>query len=226
MKKCIAILLVAVMVLGLAACAAKTTTTSAAATSSKAASTAASTSAAASSAAASTSAAASSSAAASASTAGKALTIAMLPKFKGENYFDACKTGAQEAVDEIGGITFLYDGPPQNDATNQHQVDILEGWIAQGVNVIILSPNDPDAITATLKKAQDAGIKVLTYDADANGGRDFFVNQVTADGVAAGLIKGTADKLRPRATAPTSPSTSPSSPLPRPTPTRTPGSPR
>ena len=36
------------------------------------------------------------------------LTIAMLPKFKGENYFDAVKLGAQEAADEMG-ITLLYD---------------------------------------------------------------------------------------------------------------------
>ncbi|MRN26541.1 sugar ABC transporter substrate-binding protein, partial [Romboutsia ilealis] len=62
------------------------------------------------------------------------MTVAMLPKFKGENYFDACKTGAQEAADELG-ITLLYDGPSQDQATNQKQVDILEGWIAQGVNV-------------------------------------------------------------------------------------------
>lgn len=124
----------------------------------------------------------------------KTLKIAMLPKFKGENYFDACKVGAEEAAKELG-VEFLYDGPPQNDATNQNQVNILEGWIAQEVDVIIVSPNDPDAITATLENARSQGIKVLTYDADANGGRDFFVNQVTADGVAAGLVKGTADKL-------------------------------
>ena len=29
---------------------------------------------------------------------GESLTIAMLPKFKGENYFDACKVGAEEAA--------------------------------------------------------------------------------------------------------------------------------
>ena len=201
MKKCIAILLVAVLTLGLVACAAKTTTSSTTSTAASSTAAAASSTAAASSAAASSTAATSS----TGNTAGKELTIAMLPKFKGENYFDACKVGAQEAVDEIGGITFLYDGPPQNDATNQHQVDILEGWIAQGVDVIILSPNDPDAITATLKKAQDQGIKVLTYDADANDGRDFFVNQVTADGVAAGLIKGTADKLQAKGYGPDKP---------------------
>lgn len=137
-------------------------------------------------------------------TAAADLTIAMLPKFKGENYFDACKVGAEEAAAELG-LELLYDGPPQNDATNQNQVNILEGWIAQEVDVIIVSPNDPDAISSTLENARNMGIKVLTFDADANGGRDFFVNQVTAEGVAAGLVKGTADKLMAKGYGPEKP---------------------
>ena len=115
------------------------------------------------------------------------MTIAMLPKFKGENYFDAVKTGAQEAADELG-ITLLYDGPSQDQATNQKQVDILQGWIAQGVDAILVSPNDAAAIVPTLEEARSAGIKVVTFDADANDGRDMFVNQVTADAAAKGLL--------------------------------------
>lgn len=122
--------------------------------------------------------------------------VAMLPKFKGENYFDACKVGAQEAADELG-ITLLYDGPSQDQATNQKQVDILEGWIAQNVSVIIVSPNDPTAIAPTLKKAQSAGIKVVTFDADADKeARDLFVNQITAQAAAKGLLDGAAVDLK------------------------------
>lgn len=131
---------------------------------------------------------------------GDAITIAMLPKFKGENYFDACKVGAEEAVQELKDagkdVTLLYDGPPQDNATNQKQVDILEGWIAQGVNVIIISPNDPTAIAPTLQKAQAAGIKVVTFDADAQeDARDLFVNQSSADGIALGMVSAAADKM-------------------------------
>jgi len=127
--------------------------------------------------------------------------IAMLPKFKGENYFDATKLGAQEAIDELNKngkvVELLYDGPPQDQATNQKQVDILEGWIAQKVSVIIVSPNDATAIAPTLQKAQSKGIKVLTFDADAKtDSRDLFVNQVVAAGVAKGLVEGTAQKLK------------------------------
>jgi ABC-type sugar transport system substrate-binding protein len=139
-----------------------------------------------------------------------AVKIAMMPKFKGENYFDAVKIGAQEAVDELNrtgqAVEFLYDGPPQDQATNQRQVDILEGWIAQRVNVIIVSPNDPNAIAPTLQKAQQRGIKVLTFDADAReDARDLFVNQVVSEGVAQGLVKGAADNLRAKGYGPGTP---------------------
>ncbi|PHV70305.1 sugar ABC transporter substrate-binding protein [Sporanaerobium hydrogeniformans] len=124
------------------------------------------------------------------------MVIAMLPKFKGENYFDACKLGAQEAADELG-ITLLYDGPSQDQATNQKQVDILEGWIAQEVDVIIVSPNDPTAIAPTLKKAQQSGIKVVSYDADADPeARDLFINQITPDAAGKGLLDGAAGDLK------------------------------
>ncbi|HHV12332.1 MAG TPA: substrate-binding domain-containing protein [Clostridiales bacterium] len=126
----------------------------------------------------------------------KEVIVAMLPKFKGENYFDACKIGAEEAADELG-ITLFYDGPSQDQATNQKQVDILEGWIAQKVNVIIVSPNDPTAIAPTLKKAQAAGIKVVTFDADAQeDARDLFVNQITAEAAAKGLLDAAARDLK------------------------------
>lgn len=167
---------------------------------SKSTSTAASNSGSKSESSASSSAASSSSKAASSSSekkeAGGDVTIAMLPKFKGENYFDACKGGAQEAADELG-ITLLYDGPSQDQATNQKQVDILEGWIAQGVDAIVVSPNDPTAIAPTLKKAQDQGIKVVSFDADAQeDARDLFINQISADAAAKGLLDAAAQDLK------------------------------
>ncbi len=128
------------------------------------------------------------------------ITIAMLPKIKGENYFDACKTGAEDAVSELVAngldVKLIYDGPPQDAATNQKQVNILEGWIAQGVDAIVVAPIDPAAIAPTLKKAMDAGISVITYDSDGEAdSRDLFVNQVTADGIGKGLVQSVSDQL-------------------------------
>ena len=141
---------------------------------------------------------------------GGTIRIAMMPKFRGENYFDAVRVGAEEAVAEInrGGkvIEFLYDGPPQDQATNQRQVDILEGWIAQRVSAILVSPNDPNAIAPTLQRAQQQGIKILTFDADAReDARDLFINQVVAAGVAEGLVKSAAQRLQAKGYGPNRP---------------------
>jgi ABC-type sugar transport system substrate-binding protein len=138
------------------------------------------------------------------------LKIAMIPQFKGENYFDAVKTGAEEAIAELNKdgtkVEFLYDGPPQDQATNQKQVNILEGWIAQKVNVLIVCPNDPDAIIPTLKKAMDRGIKVITYDTDCPPeGRELFVNQAMSDDLGAGLVKAAAESLRVKGYGPGKP---------------------
>lgn len=131
--------------------------------------------------------------------------IAMLPKFKGENYFDACKAGAEQAAADLG-ITLLYDGPSQDQATNQMQVDILEGWIAQGVDAIVVSPNDGNAIAATLDKATAAGIKVLTFDADANEESRLIYNQsVAADGAAKGLLDAAKSDLETKGYGPDHP---------------------
>ncbi|MDR1798190.1 MAG: autoinducer 2 ABC transporter substrate-binding protein [Clostridiales Family XIII bacterium] len=131
------------------------------------------------------------------------ITIAMLPKFKGENYFDAVKVGAEEAAAELG-IELLYDGPPQSDATNQNQVNILEGWIAQGVDAILVSPNDPTAIAPTIEKAQAEGIKVITFDADADV-RDLFINQASYDAIGTGMVKAVADKMEAKGYGPDNP---------------------
>lgn len=138
---------------------------------------------------------------------GKTYKIAVLPKIKGENYFDACRTGVEDAVAELAGkgvtIDLIYDGPPQDTATNQKQVDILEGWIAQSVDAIIVSPRDSVAIAPTLVKAREAGILVVTFDSDAAAEtRDMFVNQVTSDGVAYGLLTAIKENLEPKGYGP------------------------
>lgn len=114
-----------------------------------------------------------------------AQTVAMVPKFTNAAYFAATQAGGQQAADELG-LTFIYEGTINADIDGQIQV--IDSLIARGVNALIVSPNDPDAIVPVLERARAAGIAVVTYDADASGGRDFFVNQATADSIAQGLV--------------------------------------
>jgi rhamnose transport system substrate-binding protein len=107
--------------------------------------------------------------------------IAMMPKAKGDPYFISCKKGAEEAAKELG-IELLWDGPTDLDPAKQNEV--VEAWITRGVDVIAMSVENEVAISTVLRKARERGIKVITWDADAQkDARDFFINQATPQGI-------------------------------------------
>src|SRR5688572_9929256 len=69
----------------------------------------------------------------SGSSSGKKLTIALMPKSKGNAYFISCKKGADKAAAELG-VELIFDGPTDPDPARQNE--IIENWIALGVDVI------------------------------------------------------------------------------------------
>lgn len=120
---------------------------------------------------------------------GERLTVAMIPKLKGIDYFNACEEGAKEAAAELGTIELIYEGPTE--AKEEKQNELIDGFIAQGVDVIAIAANDPMAVAPYLKRAREAGIHVITWDADADpekSGREFFVNQALPEAIARTLI--------------------------------------
>ena len=126
------------------------------------------------------------------------LRIGMMPKLVGISYFDATEQGAREAAEELG-VRLIYDGP--TGATSEEQLQLLNGWVAQGVDVIAVAPNDPEAISKTLRGALEAGAKVLTWDTDANpvkSGRSLFVNQAPNEQIGQTLVDVMADGVRRR----------------------------
>jgi len=113
--------------------------------------------------------------------AGRKLTIALLPKSKGNQYFVNVEKGARLAAGELG-VELLFDGPTNTDPAKQNE--IVENWITLGVDAIAAACENKEGISTALKKAQAAGIKVVTYDSDATpDARSFFVNQATAQGI-------------------------------------------
>jgi rhamnose transport system substrate-binding protein len=112
---------------------------------------------------------------------GKKITVALLPKSKGNAYFISCKAGAEKAAKALG-VDLLFDGPTTTDPAKQNE--IVENWITLGVDVIAAACDNKEGISTALRKAQAKGIKVITYDADAMpDARTFFVNQATPDGI-------------------------------------------
>ena len=116
----------------------------------------------------------------------KKRTLALMPKSKGNAYFVSCKKGADRAARELG-IELRYDGPTDPDPARQNE--IVENWIAIGVDAIAVACENRDGISTALRKARAKGIRVLTYDADAQpDAREFFVNQATPEGIGHGLM--------------------------------------
>ncbi len=107
--------------------------------------------------------------------------VAMMPKAKGDPYFISCRKGAEEAAREAG-VELLWDGPTDLDPAKQNEV--VEAWITRGVDAIAVSVENEVAMSTVLRKARGRGIRVLTWDADAQpDARDFFVNQATPEGI-------------------------------------------
>ena len=105
----------------------------------------------------------------------------MMPKAKGDPYFVSCHQGAEEAAKELG-IDLLWDGPTDLDPAKQNE--IVEAWITKGVDVIAVSVENQAGISTVLRKAREKGIKVITWDADAEkDARDFLINQATPQGI-------------------------------------------
>jgi rhamnose transport system substrate-binding protein len=121
------------------------------------------------------------------------VTVAMMPKSKGNAYFIACRKGAEEAAKELN-VQLLWDGPTDPDPAKQNE--IVETWITRGVDVIAVAVENRAGISTALRKAREKGIKVLTWDSDAEpDARDFFVNQATAEGIGFTLMDNAARVL-------------------------------
>ena len=86
----------------------------------------------------------------------KRLTVALLPKSKGNAYFISVREGAEKMAKELG-VELLFDGPTDPDPARQNE--IIENWIALGVDVIAAACENRDGISTALRRAQDRGIK-------------------------------------------------------------------
>src|SRR6185436_2229401 len=96
-------------------------------------------------------------------------------------YFVSCRAGAEEAARELD-VDLVWDGPTSLDAAKQNE--LIETWITRRVDAIAVAVENRAGISTVLRKARERGIRVLTWDADAEpDARDFFVNQATPEGI-------------------------------------------
>jgi rhamnose transport system substrate-binding protein len=100
---------------------------------------------------------------------------AIVFKNTGNPYGEKQMEGFKNAITELGGEAILK-APDQ--PTAEAQIKIIEELISQKVDSISIAANDPDALQPALKKAMNAGIKVLSLDSGVNAqSRMVHVNQ-------------------------------------------------
>ena len=120
--------------------------------------------------------------------------IALVVKALGIGFFEAAAKGAEEAAAELGNVEIIYTGP--TDTTAEGQIEVINALIAQQVDAIAISANDPDALVPVLKKAMDRGITVISWDSGvAPEGRQVHLNPSSNALIGNMIIKLAADHL-------------------------------
>jgi ribose transport system substrate-binding protein len=114
------------------------------------------------------------------------LRFAVMPKSLDLPVFNYAKAGAEREAAARGNIEVIWRAPETADQLRQKE--ILESFITQRVDGIAISCTNGDFLTDTINRAVDAGIPVVTWDADApKSKRTAFYG---VDDVAAGRIMG------------------------------------
>ncbi len=108
------------------------------------------------------------------------LKVFVIPKNLGNNYFttaDSAKSGgAIAALSALGETGTETSGTA---ATPASQIPAIQAAISKGANALIVSATDPTALCPTLNAAMKRGVTVVTYDSDAPGCRNMFINQAS-----------------------------------------------
>ncbi len=93
--------------------------------------------------------------------------------------------GCKKAADELGNVEYKWQAPDVKD--DAKQIECINNAVADNADAILLAANGPDAVTASLQEAVDAGVKIIYVDSAAD-----FVGEVTfaTDNQAAGKTAG------------------------------------
>lgn len=120
---------------------------------------------------------------------GQDVNMLLLPKFLGILPFDLANKGAEEAAAELQNPTPLTFTGPTADNSVAGQIEQMTNAPTQGFDVVMLSNNSGDQIAASAAAAQEAGVRVVTWDSaiDSAEGESVFVAQVDFNDIGVAL---------------------------------------
>lgn len=121
-----------------------------------------------------------------------AVDIGVVVKIGGIPWFNAMEVGIKKRAEELG-VNAEMIGPTSADPALQ--VQAIEDLIAKGVDVIGVVPNDEAALEPVLKKARDAGIKVISHEGPGLNNVDWNFELASVQGFGEAHAKLLSDKI-------------------------------
>ena len=123
---------------------------------------------------------------------GKAYSIGVVPKGTTHEFWKSIHAGAVKAARELDGhgikVDITWKGPLREDDREQ-QVQVVEGFISQGVSGLVLAPLDSRALERPVEEAARAGIPTVIFDS-ALANPDKAVSYVSTDNGRGGHLAG------------------------------------
>lgn len=100
---------------------------------------------------------------------GSGFTVAVVPKGTTHEFWRSIHAGAVKAARELSEegipVEVIWKGPLREDDREQ-QIQVVEGFIAQGIDGIVLAPLDSRALVRPVEEARRAGVPTVIIDSD------------------------------------------------------------
>jgi ribose transport system substrate-binding protein len=120
---------------------------------------------------------------------GKAVRIAVIPKGTTHEFWKSIHAGAMQAAQELSAqgdsVSIIWKGPIREDDREQ-QVQVVEGFLSQGVQGIVLAPLDRRALVRPVEEARRAGVPTVVIDSRLDS--DSIVGYVATDNYKGGQL--------------------------------------
>ena len=124
----------------------------------------------------------------------KQLTIAVIPKGTSHEFWKSIHAGAVQASEELAkagdSVRIIWKGPLRED-DRELQVQVVEGFLSQGVQGLVLAPLDRRALVRPVEDAKKAGIPTVIIDSGLE--TDSIVSYIATDNLKGGSLA--ADRL-------------------------------